>query len=478
MNQQANYSLKHDPDLYFYQKTGVRDLIRIIRSRFNRSAILGDDRGLGKTIQAIRVADILNLQSVLVICPASVRSVWEEEFRLWSLRDRSNIIALESGSERFNYKTKAKVVISSYELAWRPNIGRQLVAPSCAWDLIVFDEAHHLSNFESNKTRVCLGNLAKLKYEPLKIDMLGMTGFIPNQQPIKLYLTGSVMRNQTIDLFPLYSTIAPDLFPKTYWDFAEEYCKIVKNKFGSKVKDGKNLDQLLELSKAFMVRRLKRDVKNFALAQPSVKNIYFKIPGLTISKEEQAVLDFIEKDKNPSAIYQPYKELGKMQTQRQEVALAKIPYILKWIKQWRKEQAEEGNKNEPFVIFGLHQEVIKQLHEGLTKAFPKEKISVLTGSTSKKERAKTIIDFQDGTTSIFLASYAAAEGITLTRACHLMITEYSWSLSLNEQALDRIHRAGQKRHVHFYYLMADCKIDRMMRASFLSKKRFRDKATR
>jgi SNF2 family DNA or RNA helicase len=57
-------------------------------------AILADDMGLGKTIQGVGVADILaheaNITKVLVVCPASLKSLWRSEIRRFSRRSSSS----------------------------------------------------------------------------------------------------------------------------------------------------------------------------------------------------------------------------------------------------------------------------------------------------------------------------------------------------------------------------------------------------
>ena len=55
-----------------FQEIGARHLA----GQFH--AALGDERGLGKTVQAIAAAAQVNAKSVLVTCPASVRASWWE----------------------------------------------------------------------------------------------------------------------------------------------------------------------------------------------------------------------------------------------------------------------------------------------------------------------------------------------------------------------------------------------------------------
>ena len=63
-------------ELFPFQKTGVEWL----KSR--RTALLADEQGLGKTVQAIVAADRLLARSMLVVCPAGVKLNWDREINL------------------------------------------------------------------------------------------------------------------------------------------------------------------------------------------------------------------------------------------------------------------------------------------------------------------------------------------------------------------------------------------------------------
>src|SRR5690606_6979931 len=69
--------IMHMMELYPYQREGVNFL------KNRKFAMLWDEPGLGKSAQAVRAWFELDINSILVICPASVRSVWEREIRQW-----------------------------------------------------------------------------------------------------------------------------------------------------------------------------------------------------------------------------------------------------------------------------------------------------------------------------------------------------------------------------------------------------------
>ncbi len=119
------------------------------RSPLSRGAILADEVGLGKTIEAGIVISQLwaeKKRRILIIVPASLRKQWSSE-----LADKFFIpsVILESKNFREMSRTMPspfqqlnQVVICSYQFA-RSKAAEVTAIP---WDLVVIDEAHRLRN--------------------------------------------------------------------------------------------------------------------------------------------------------------------------------------------------------------------------------------------------------------------------------------------------------------------------------------------
>jgi SNF2 family DNA or RNA helicase len=132
--------------LYDYQLRGA--IFAACRGR----SILGDDMGLGKTVQALAAAEILarlrNIQSVLIVAPASVKYQWEDEIR----RHTNRTVQVIDGSrdERAElYGRPAFYRLVNYEQATRD------LDPlnAAATDLVVLDEAQRIKNWEAKTSR-------------------------------------------------------------------------------------------------------------------------------------------------------------------------------------------------------------------------------------------------------------------------------------------------------------------------------------
>jgi SNF2 family DNA or RNA helicase len=141
--------------LYPYQ---FKPLLKFLDSPTNRM-LIADEVGLGKTIEAGLIMMELEarqtLQRVLVICPANLRAKWQfelhkrfaEEFDVWedakTVRSFLSISTEQGPSPSTPFKIRA---IVSYETLRARDLQEALQEASPDFDLVIFDEAHHLRN--------------------------------------------------------------------------------------------------------------------------------------------------------------------------------------------------------------------------------------------------------------------------------------------------------------------------------------------
>ena len=123
------------PKLFPYQIEG-RDWL--LNRKF---ALLADEPGLGKTAQVITALDKLNLQKILILCPAVARINWAREIKTWSTYS-GDVSIIDGRNQHIDF---GGIVISSYDLAD--------CAPKGEWDLLVLDESHFLKSLETKRTR-------------------------------------------------------------------------------------------------------------------------------------------------------------------------------------------------------------------------------------------------------------------------------------------------------------------------------------
>ncbi|KAJ4972310.1 hypothetical protein NE237_005409 [Protea cynaroides] len=114
------------------------------------------------------------------------------------------------------------------------------------------------------------------------------------------------------------------------------------------------------------------------------------------------------------------------------------------------------NPNRKSVVFSQFRKMLILLEEPLKRAG--FNILRLDGSMAAKKRAQVIQEFGDGspgTPTVLLASLkASGAGINLTAASRVYLVEPWWNPAVEEQAMDRVHRIGQKEDVKIVRLIS------------------------
>ena len=89
----------------------------------------------------------------------------------------------------------------------------------------------------------------------------------------------------------------------------------------------------------------------------------------------------------------------------------------------------------------------------------------MSGDTPTAERSDIVTAFQrdTGPRVLFLSMGVGAEGLTLTRANHVVFLNEWWNPSLNQQARDRVLRIGQHRVVNEYRLLVRSSVEERVR---------------
>jgi len=118
-----------------------------------KAALLADEMGLGKTMQSITAIRLLlrsaHLRTILLVCPKPLISNWHREFRLWA--EELPVITIEGDSARRRMlwtMPNTPIRIANYELLVRDF---QMFEPGefPRFDLVVLDEAQRIKNRDS-----------------------------------------------------------------------------------------------------------------------------------------------------------------------------------------------------------------------------------------------------------------------------------------------------------------------------------------
>ncbi|MFA5059529.1 MAG: SNF2-related protein [Candidatus Omnitrophota bacterium] len=208
------------------------------RSPLSKGAILADEVGLGKTIEAGIVISqkwAERQRKILIIVPANLRKQWNEE-----LLDKFFIPSIILEKKSFNEEIKKGnlnplnqkdlVVICSYHFAR----SKDVYIKQAGFDLVIIDEAHRLRNVykESNKIANAIKN--SLKDFP------------------KILLTATPLQNSLIELYGLVSVVDEQVFGDLE-SFKAQYCH----------SDPPNYAELKERIKPVCLRTLRRQVLEY-----------------------------------------------------------------------------------------------------------------------------------------------------------------------------------------------------------------------
>lgn len=462
-----------------YQKAGI------LYAEDRKHTLIGDSPGLGKTIQAIGIINNHDIQSGLIICPATLKLNWFREMNKW-LYDKSLTVGVAYGNDIPN----TDFVIANYDILNR-NEG-QLRREQ--WGAIFPDEAQYLSNPDSARTKVVLGHWV---YDYRK------KRHVPKIKPLNAwkwgFLTGTPMTKKPRDMWPMIRHCDPQGLGKDWLQFAYTYCDAVDGMFGLEADGGSNLEELNErLRKTFMVRRIKanvlkdlppktrqvivlppeglkkiikseRDKFTDALAMLSAANDGVEYnPNVALEDLDPGfVLDNMTRILSGSFDKEALGELDAGEVEpgfaayseaRRELALSKCGMAVEHIK--RLVEADEK-----VIVFAIHKDVIKELRA----AFPPEMSARIVGGMPAKQVEKEKLRFQgqldDGILPdpecrlMFANLKAGGTGHTLTEATVVVFVEM-WSVPGDmEQCEDRAHRYGQDKNVLVQFLVVDGTMD-------------------
>lgn len=435
--------------LYPYQRKGVWFI-----EKMDGRALVADEPGLGKTIQALSWLNYHpEKRPVLIICPSSVKTNWYREIKKWMIKSNPEIL---NGTKP--YKTKGDILIINYDILqnWSLHLRKM------DFQVLIADEAHYIKNSKAIRTKT------------FKL----ISRFIPHV----IGLSGTPIENRPSELYNIINTINPLLFPN-YYSYLYRYCGAKRNRWGGIDATGasnkKELHELLK--KHVMIRRKKKNVlkdlppkqiihipleienrKEYITAEINFKS-YLHYRYETVDDDLKKELKDFAKRKNIKVS----EELSTTEIKKLKIEKINTANILSQI-EYLKQLAVEGKFNgivewietflesdEKLVVFAHHKKIVREL----IKKFP-DSVAIY-GDITQKNRQLAIDKFQkDKKTKLLIANMqSAGMGITLTSASNVAIIQFPWNPSLMNQAIDRVHRITQMKQVTAWLLFAENTIE-------------------
>lgn len=385
-------------------------------------ALLADQQGLGKTVQAIDAADMTGARTILVLCKAIAKIKWQREFERWA----SNRRPYQIPGARDTIASRG-VVILNYELAHRKPILAQLLRRR--WDLLICDEMQMLR-----------GGAASMRGQVVLDPERGLA-----QRAAAVYgLSGTPAPNHIGDMYAWLRALHPERVPDcpTYIDFLKKYTHFTRTPFGERVWGVKDKAGLRALLAPVMLRRTRKQV--FADGPE------LRIDELPLSVDTNAqlraledhpdilalgdVLEALKPGDNPEAAIRAADI--DLATLRRLTGLAKVDAVAEQVRD------ELAGNDEKIVLMCWHREVI----ESLTKKLADFNAVHVYGGQSAKEQQKAIDIFAERSTvcRVFVGQLlTAGTSIDLIAASRMLLVEIDFVPGNVEQAILRILRIGQ-----------------------------------
>lgn len=418
----------------------------------NPFALLADEMGLGKTIQVIAWANMVRPKNILIICPASLKINWCNE---WAAHTTLNgLIGYVRGSK---WPEGVSIVVINYDLLARHRVRLR----EELWDAIILDEAHYIKNATAQRTKEILGS------KRMKIKA------IPACQ--RIALTGTPMLNRPIEMYPLLRWLRSPNIGKNELEYAMKYCgaHLVDMGYGKQwdFRGASNLDGLRdEVLAPLMLRRDKVSVLQDLpdkVKQVIAVDVKRTKHDESIKKEIDALdaMTAVSPDEIINSLQSLVPDMTEMSTARLEEGLAKLPAVIEHLE----DAISDGRK---VVCFCHHREVALALQTH----FAYKAVHVIGGMTAESKNDAVSCFQTSESKQLFIGNIqAAGVGITLTASSHVVFAELSWVPGEMLQAEDRCHRFGQKNSVLVQYLVVNNSLEAAMAKALVRKSKILSK---
>jgi len=415
-----------------YQKDGINWFYFLRKYHFG--GILADDMGLGKTLQALSLVEMNNVKGKpsIVICPKTLLFNWEDEGQKFFPNMKTLIIdgSPEQRKQKIKKIEQYDLVITSY-----PSVKKdQDSYDRCKFNYCFIDEAQYIKNHKTQNAK---------SVKRIHADY-------------RLALTGTPLENSVSEIWSLFDYLMPG-FLGNHNAFYEKFEKpIMKNG------DADALEALKKKTSCFMLRRTKDKV--LKELPPKIEQTAHCQLGNDQNILYQEILANVK-----SNIFETVEEKGFSKSQIHILAgLTKLRQVCNHPVLLLKDKEHEKYTSAKLEMFlELTQEIVAggkkvlvfsqftQMLDILAKELKKQGISYHYLSGKTNNRKELVKDFNENVKiPVFLISLkAGGTGLNLVSADNVIIFDPWWNPSVENQAIDRAHRIGQKKSVNVYRLI-------------------------
>lgn len=427
-----------------YQRRGVEWMHHL--ADVGCHGLLADEMGLGKTLQVISLLSARPIADKphLVVCPASVVPVWEEEIETHFPALSTEV--LKTGND-FIQTSGPRIWLASYTQLRKH---RELLT-QVEFGYAILDEGQFIKNPDAKVTQTTYAIKAQHR----------------------IVLTGTPLENRQLDLWSIFRYLLPSLLGSR----ASFETQLNADRAGT-------MSRLRAQLAPFILRRTKSEV---ATELPPKVEMDLHCPMTDVQRAEYAHIcsEGLQRlgDDVGAAIREKSFGFLALLTRLRQVCCD--PDMLPWrrspladsgkiglLMEKLAEVIESGHK---VVIFSQFVMLLDRVKEALTEHYPQLAQFELTGMTL--DRQKPVQDFQtcEEPAAMLVSLKAAGTGITLHAADYVFLLDPWWNPAVEAQAVDRVHRIGQTNTVFVYRMVTAGTIEERIQELKESKRDLFDK---
>jgi superfamily II DNA or RNA helicase len=403
--------------------------------------LLADALGLGKTLQVLSLIAARPVAPLptLIVCPASVVPVWREEIAKFFPHLLVDI--LKTGHD-FTQRRDPVVWLASYTQLRK----HRAHLAGVEFGYAILDEGQFIKNPDAKITQTCFAVRARHR----------------------IVLTGTPLENRQLDLWSIFRFLLPGLLGSR----AAFEAALHADREGT-------LGRLRAQLAPFILRRTKKEV---ATELPPKVEMDLICPMTDVQRAEYARicaegLERLGDDVGAAMREKSFGFLALLTRLRQTCC---DPDMLPWQKSPLADSgkitllveklSEIVGSGHKVVIFSQFVMLLERVREALARHFPDLPRYELTGMTL--DRLKPVQSFQGapGAAAMLVSLKAAGTGITLHAADYVFLLDPWWNPAVEAQAVDRVHRIGQRSTVFVYRMVTAGTIEERIQALKASKR--------